>query len=860
MPTVPSSKQFYIGTKVLSGTSGSILFVDSNTKVAQDNANLTFDDATNSLTVGGNVTGGAFYGDGSNLTNLPASTWYDGVEIPAAGFGDENDYYLQNTSGDYYNKQSGVWTLVGNLRPPANSYQGNYLISGGQIVWVSSYIFSVSPAVYSLGGQIYSSPLTLVTLDAADLTYDRIDLIVLDDTGAADFVTGTASASPVEPDIDPASQLKLSFLIVGAGTTEPGVALTAIYQEDIEWTTTVSHATLNKISANNPRSGSKCIEGTNVLKTQYFQSVSPSSFDINSKDLFVFYVRSKAGWGGGAINIQWRLGTTNRGVTISLVDGFAGFDSTNTSTYQQIAIPTSAFNIAQGLLVDRVRFTISKATGSIGFYFDDCWLQAGIVPSPGTTPGGIVWRGEWSASTAYSEQDAVSYNGTSYIAIASSVNLAPDTNTDEWNILAQGVDGSGIAYLANNQTFTNTNTFSKNGAASTSAVELTGTIFTGGTGTTTYPLLRINDSGAAAMTAWSTSGTYIGVNAKNAFIGKLLDLAVDATSVFHVNAYGQVTCGTVSSNGNLIATGSLTVAGTADTGRFTCSGAGGIVQSAARFNGALVSGQLAEYSYPHVFIQPTGTTDATTWSTGGTAFGANTASGFTGNFLDFHVNGGVSVFNVGYTGAITALSYSGSLVSSVTATTQSPGDSSTKVATTEFVTLAITAGLLTVDLSNYAPLESPALTGNPTAPTPAANDNDTSIATTAYVQTELANVAIGTFGCNFNGNGTTPAIGSKFRLEIPYACTINSVTLLGDLTGDAVVDIWVDTYANYSPTVADSICGSNKPTISSSNKGQLTSFSTWTTTSIAAGSIAVINLDSVSTITDLTIIVKVTKT
>ena len=40
--------------------------------------------------------------------------------------------------------------------------------------------------------------------------------------------------------------------------------------------------------------------------------------------------------------------------------------------------------------------------------------------------------------------------------------------------------------------------------------------------------------------------------------------------------------------------------------------------------------------------------------------------------------------------------------------------------------------------SSFAPLTSPALTGDPTAPTASANDNDTSIATTAYVQTEIA--------------------------------------------------------------------------------------------------------------------------
>ena len=41
--------------------------------------------------------------------------------------------------------------------------------------------------------------------------------------------------------------------------------------------------------------------------------------------------------------------------------------------------------------------------------------------------------------------------------------------------------------------------------------------------------------------------------------------------------------------------------------------------------------------------------------------------------------------------------------------------------------------------AGYAPLASPAFTGNPTAPTPTAGDNDTSIATTAFVTTAVTN-------------------------------------------------------------------------------------------------------------------------
>lgn len=46
-----------------------------------------------------------------------------------------------------------------------------------------------------------------------------------------------------------------------------------------------------------------------------------------------------------------------------------------------------------------------------------------------------------------------------------------------------------------------------------------------------------------------------------------------------------------------------------------------------------------------------------------------------------------------------------------------------------------------VDLSGYAPIDSPVLTGNPQAPTPLAGDNDTSIATTAFVIGELGTYA-----------------------------------------------------------------------------------------------------------------------
>ena len=70
---------------------------------------------------------------------------------------------------------------------------------------------------------------------------------------------------------------------------------------------------------------------------------------------------------------------------------------------------------------------------------------------------------------------------------------------------------------------------SYNATASSPAKAFTGTWFTGGTSTTTKPQVVIEPTGTTS-TAWSTSGTGLGVNAASGFAGNLLDLQVNGTS------------------------------------------------------------------------------------------------------------------------------------------------------------------------------------------------------------------------------------------------------------------------------------------------------------------------------------------
>lgn len=110
-----------------------------------------------------------------------------------------------------------------------------------------------------------------------------------------------------------------------------------------------------------------------------------------------------------------------------------------------------------------------------------------------------------------------------------------------------------------------------------------------------------------------------------------------------------------------------------------------------------------------------------------------------------------------------------------------------------------------------------------------------------------------------DGGGGAITTGIKGDLRIPFSCTINRVTLLADQSGSIVIDIWKDTYANFPPTVADTITAAAKPTISGAIKDEDSTLTGWTT-AITADDILRFNVDSIATIERLTIALKVTRT
>lgn len=112
-----------------------------------------------------------------------------------------------------------------------------------------------------------------------------------------------------------------------------------------------------------------------------------------------------------------------------------------------------------------------------------------------------------------------------------------------------------------------------------------------------------------------------------------------------------------------------------------------------------------------------------------------------------------------------------------------------------------------------------------------------------------ANAIKGAFGVGFFKGNSLINITDTATLVMPYSGTITGWEIYEcsdtPISSSIVIDVWKDTYANYPPTIADVITGSEKPTLVSAIKNQDLNLTTWNT-SFVAGDIFKFKVNSVS--------------
>lgn len=117
------------------------------------------------------------------------------------------------------------------------------------------------------------------------------------------------------------------------------------------------------------------------------------------------------------------------------------------------------------------------------------------------------------------------------------------------------------------------------------------------------------------------------------------------------------------------------------------------------------------------------------------------------------------------------------------------------------------------------------------------------------------------FSLNYviDGGGAVLTTGVKGHVYVPYTSTITSAGLFAEESGNLEVDIWVANYVGALPVGSDTITGGNELTLSASAATLDTTLTGWDT-AVTAGSLIRFNIDSVATITRVTIVLNFERT
>jgi hypothetical protein len=249
-------------------------------------------------------------------------------------------------------------------------------------------------------------------------------------------------------------------------------------------------------------------------------------------------------------------------------------------------------------------------------------------------------------------------------------------------VLTQPFASAMLQYNLPSTTWSYFNWFGTNGApfsvlytgtASQPTLSVLGIPFSGGSGTTTQPQVYLSNTGASAVSTWSTSGTYIGINGASGFTGNFFDFHVNGgASVASLSAAGALTVASCSGcGGGAPGWSTVTAGANAATGAFSTAGPwtfsvnGAASTPGLTISGTPFSGGSTTTTFPQFYINSG--TAPTSFSTAGTMLGLNSPSGFGGNAIDVHANGGGTLFKVSGSGAVTTTSNFTSSVATGTA-------------------------------------------------------------------------------------------------------------------------------------------------------------------------------------------------
>lgn len=287
----------------------------------------------------------------------------------------------------------------------------NGLISGGQVTWMGGLTFQVSSASYAINGRVFNFEADDVTLDAADPSLPRIDVITLDTLQQIVVIKGTPAADPAKPQIDPNKQIELTQVLINAGATEPAdVTRRTVYDENVEFVTSSTWSTtVNFNNTTGPFNGTKAIAAGAFVAGNELKFTNALPLNVSNYNNFVFFVNLLSTFSNAnGFQISFWNGVSRVSSYVSVTNNNYGFSRTLTGSYQAINIPISAFSFT-GSTFDIIKINMIGSSSST-FRMDFIQLQAGInqtISAPVASLQQVTNAGNITTNPIYAQQFAL---------------------------------------------------------------------------------------------------------------------------------------------------------------------------------------------------------------------------------------------------------------------------------------------------------------------------------------------------------------------------------------------------------------------------------------------------------------------
>jgi hypothetical protein len=231
-----------------------------------------------------------------------------------------------------------------------------------------------------------AAPITQeITLNAADATYGRYDVIALEDTGNIVVIQGEPSATPEKPIIDIDTQLEATFFFIPANAASPdGVSNTVIYDEGAAGEATITihlgSARINTASANTPSNGNQCIEATNLENRDNFSFTLPEPVLRGEVKELLFDIKNKVVPTSSVtpirISVRGELADGSIGMyPLDIITAY-GWDVKDISNYQAIALPIDQPTLTK--ILGFKFYNFGQTSENIGFFLDNIRYTSGV--------------------------------------------------------------------------------------------------------------------------------------------------------------------------------------------------------------------------------------------------------------------------------------------------------------------------------------------------------------------------------------------------------------------------------------------------------------------------------------------------